>query len=164
MNYTKIDEINYQQLVDCYYHIENKIVWNIDSGKSRQTSIQYADQEDVFLSATSSLLPNRLEKEYHLLNPLFVNTPFEDIVKKYNLVRSRLMWMDSKSCYSIHRDFSKRLHIPLVTNEDCRFIFPDDSEIFHLPIGGVYSVNTHKRHSFCNFSKTSRLHFLGCVY
>lgn len=164
MNYTRLGDIDYKQLLDCYYQVENKISWATVPGKSRQTSIQYALDEDPFLSSTGTLSMRRRETEYNLLNPLFANTPIEDVVKKYKLVRSRLMWIDPRTCYSIHQDFSIRLHIPLVTNEDCRFIFPDSSEIFHLGIGGAYTVNTYKLHSFCNFSTKPRLHLLGCIY
>jgi len=163
MNYTKIDNINYRQLSDFYYRIENKIVWNSDLGKNRQTSIQYADRDDVFLSSTDNSSPDRLDQEYHLLNPLFVNTPFEDIVGQYKLVRSKLMWIDSRSCYSIHEELSKSVCIPLVSNPDCRFLFLDDLDIFHLPLGGAYTVNTDKKHTFCNFSDTPGLHIVGKI-
>lgn len=152
------------QLADWYFRHEQKIKWLTTPGKTKQTSIQYADRDDVFLSATGTLQPGRSEQEYNLINPLFVNTPFEDVVKEYKLVRTRLMWLEPRTCYSIHRDQSVRLHIPLVTNEDCKFIFPEESEMFYLPVGGAYHVNTNKTHSFCNFSAEPRLHLLGCVY
>lgn len=161
MNYTKIDNINHAQLLDWYYRHEQKIKWLTTPGKTRQTSIQYADRDDVFLSSTAPLAQDRSETEYHLLNSLYVNTPFEDVVKKYNLVRTQLVWLEPRSCYNIHTDLSAQLHIPLVTNNDCTFIFPDESNMFHLPVGGVYTVNTDKPHSFCNFSEESRLHLLG---
>lgn len=164
MNYSRLDNIDYKQLLDCYYQFEDKILWKTDPGKTRQSGIQYSGFEDTFLSATGSLNPDRREQEYCKLNPLFINTPFEEVIKKYNLFRARLMWVEPKTCYSIHRDLSARLHIPLVTNEDCRFVFPLESEFFHLPVGGAYSVNTNKTHSFCNFSASPRLHLLGCIY
>jgi hypothetical protein len=164
MNYTKIDDINHGQLVDWYYRHEQKIKWLTTPGKTRQSSIQYAQGDDVFLSGTGSLQAGRSEQEYSLLNPAFVNTPFEDIVEKYKLVRTRLIWLEPKTCHSIHKDNSVRLHIPLVTNEDCKFIFLNKSEIFHLPAGGVYNVETTNAYSFCNFSAEARLHLIGCVY
>jgi hypothetical protein len=164
MNYSRLENIDYKPLLECYYQIEDKILWANVPGKSRQTSVQYAIDEDPFLSSTGTLPARRRETEYNLLNPLFDNTPIEDVVKKYKLVRSRLMWVEPRTCYSIHSDFSPRIHIPLVTNEDCRFIFPDESEIFYLPLGGIYKVDTYKKHSFCNFSTKPRLHLLGCIY
>lgn len=163
MNYTKIDNINHAQLADWYFRHEQKIKWST-SNNTRQTSVQYAQGDDVFLSSTGSLQQGRLEQEYNLLNPFFVNTPFEDILKKYNLTRTRLVWLNPRSCYTICTDPSPQLHIPLVTNKECSFIFPDESDIFHLPVGGVYNVKTNKPYSFCNFSEESRLHLLGCIY
>jgi hypothetical protein len=162
MNYARIEEFDHTHLLECYYQLEDKISWLVFPNKGRQASIQYAVNEDVFLSSTGTLQPYRREKEYNLLNPLFSGTMFEDIIKKYNLVRTRLMWSDPRSCYSLHYDLSWRLHIPLITNKDCRFVFPDNPEIFHLPVGGVYMVDTTKTHSFCNFSTKPRLHLLGC--
>jgi hypothetical protein len=162
MNHARIEDFDHTPLLECYYRLEDKLTWLIAENKGRQVGIQHAQDEDVFLSATGSLKSYRHEEEYNLLNPLFVGTVFEDIIKKYKLVRTRLMWSDPKSCYSLHHDFSWRLHIPLITNTDCRFIFPDGPEIFHLPVGGIYMVDTTKTHSFCNFSSEPRLHLLGC--
>jgi hypothetical protein len=164
MNYTKIDDINYTQLSDWYYRHEQKIKWLTNPEKFRQTSLQYAQGDDVFLSGIGQRRASRPEQQYNLLNPAFVNTPFEDVIKKYNLIRTRLIWLQPNTCYSLHKDNSFRLHIPLVTNEDCKFIFLDDLDIFHLPAGGVYKVDASKTHSFCNFSSEARLHLLGCVY
>jgi hypothetical protein len=162
MNYIKLDDINHTQLVDWYYRHEKKIKW-LTTGNTRQTSVQYAQGDDVFLSSTDSLQPGRLAQEYNLLNPFFVNTPFEDILKKYNLSRTILVWLEPRSCYTIHMDLSAQLHIPLITNNDCRFIFPEELDLFHLPAGGVYNIKTNKPHSFCNFSTEARLHIIGCV-
>jgi hypothetical protein len=163
MNYTKIDDINYTQLSDWYYRHEQKIKW-LTINNTRQTSVQYAQGDDVFLSGTGRLQEGRLEQEYHLLNPFFANTLFEDVVKKYNLTRVRLIWLAPGSCFNIHKDLSEQLHIPLVTNDDCKFIFLDELDIFHLPAGGAYNVKTNKTYSFCNFSEEPSLHILGCVY
>lgn len=150
-------------MLSTYVELENKITWLTNSGKGKQTGMQYADNEDTFLSATGSLQTGRDEKEYINLNPVFKGTIFERIINEYGLFRSRLMWVDSKTCYSIHGDMSMRLHIPLVTNPDCMFIFPNESQLIHLPVGNIYAVNTLKKHSFCNFSNTRRLHFMGCM-
>ena len=38
-------------------------------------------------------------------------------LKKLNMTRTRVMKMAPNSCYSYHQDPSKRIHIPLITNE-----------------------------------------------
>lgn len=162
MNYFKLDTIKVDDVLLDYAKINNDIRW-VYSGKGAQTGVQYLAPDDPFISAVGTIPTDKLEKDYNLTNPLFQNTLFEDIIKKYDLYRSRLMWVNGSSCYSIHRDNSPRLHIPLITNPDCMFIFPDSPELVHLLEGNIYAVNTLKKHSFCNFSSTPRLHFVGCI-
>ena len=93
----------------------------------------------------------------------FKNTEFERIVNDFKLVRSRIMLLQGKNCYSIHQDTSWRLHIPIETNTGCLFYFPDHKEHFHLEEGKVYKVNSTKRHTFFNASTEDRIHFIGCL-
>lgn len=158
-----ISSFNHTEMVSVYQQLFDKIQWLDNPGKGRQSGVQYAEFEDPFLSSVGTLKSTRSETEYNLINPLFQNTIFEEIIKQYNLHRSRLMWVDGKSCYSIHKDKSPRLHIPLITNPDCMFIFPNRLRLDHLPVGNIYVVNTLLKHSFCNFSDTPRLHFMGCI-
>ena len=74
----------------------------------------------------------------------------------FNTVTYRCIMPDT--CYSWHTDFSQVcLHIPLVTNEGCRFVYEDRS--FHMPANGsVYIVNNEKPHSFMNGGANPRVH------
>ena len=65
------------------------------------------------------------EKDFNIVHKNFKNTEFERIVNDFNLVRSRIMLLHGKRCYSIHPDDSWRLHIPITTNPGCLFYFPD---------------------------------------
>ncbi len=104
------------------------------------------------------------EKDFNIVHKNFKNTEFERIVNDFNLVRSRIMLLHGKRCYSIHPDDSWRLHIPITTNPGCLFYFPDHKEHFHLEEGKVYKVNTTERHTFLNTSTEDRIHFIGCIY
>lgn len=159
---THINDINQYNILIEYKKIEKNIEWLIDVNKSKQCGVQYRNGEDIFLSAVGKLQKRKLENEYNLLNPLFKDTIFEEIINKYKLVRSRLMWIERKTCYSLHSDPSKRLHVPIITNENCYFLFPKN-DMYHLKLGSVYVVDTTKLHSFCNFSDHPRLHFMGCI-
>ena len=44
------------------------------------------------------------------------------LLEKYSMVRTRIMTMSSKTCYSYHYDLSRRIHLPLVTNDDVFFV------------------------------------------
>lgn len=163
MTCQEIDSINIVNILLEYHKIENQIDWFDNQAKGKQCGLQYAEGEDVFHSATGKLKKDRKESEYCILNPLFKDTVFETIINKYKLFRTRLMWVHPYACYSIHKDKSARIHIPLVTNNKCLFIFPDEPKLIHLQAGKVFLVNTTLNHSFCNFSDHSRLHIVGCL-
>jgi hypothetical protein len=78
--------------------------------------------------------------------------------------RTRIMVSRPKSCYSIHRDYSPRLHLPLITNKQCYFVFKDPPEFIHMPADGqTYWVDTRADHTFMNGSVENRLHLVMIV-
>jgi hypothetical protein len=164
MTVSIISTIDHSKILTEYYDLESKIDWPEKNEKGMQCGLQYAVGEDPLSSAVGKLKKFRSEKEYRKINPLFQNTVFEVIINQYNLCRTRLMWLNPYSCYSIHMDRSKRIHIPLITDPGCLFIFPDIPNIVHISAGNIYVVDTTKMHSFCNFSNIPRLHLVGCVY
>lgn len=158
--YKVLDEIDSKSILEFYDSIESKIVWNDFGPKGKQSGIQYKTGECQFLSATDRA---RYPDHYcDNINDLYKNTIIEEIIKKYNLYRTRWMWIHTFSCYSIHRDNSNRVHIPLITNPGCLFLFPPD-KTFHLEIDKVYHVSTTVPHTFLNASTASRLHLVGSV-
>lgn len=85
------------------------------------------------------------------------------ILKDLNMTRTRVMNMAPQTCYSYHQDPSKRVHIPLITNEKCFFIVAD--EVIRLPAdGNYYVIDTTKMHTFVNASFDHRIHIVGCQY
>ena len=153
-----IDTIDTDYILNELNTIEN-IVWT-DFSQGRQVGLQYKLGEDPWTSAVGESQGN--ETQYIELNPFFKNTIFETIIKKYNLKRTRLMWVNEKSCYSLHSDETPRIHIPLITNPECYFLFNPGS-LHHLTAGSVWWVNTKLRHTFLNCSNHSRLHLVGVV-
>lgn len=92
--------------------------------------------------------------------PLFDIPYINSIIKKYNLVRTRVMRMKKKTCYYYHKDNTKRLHIPVITNENCFLLV--DEKLTHLPANGkTYIVDTTKMHTALNASKFDRIHIVG---
>jgi len=72
------------------------------------------------------------------------------------------MNMKPTTCYSYHWDPTKRMHIPLLTNENNFFVI--DDEISRYPAdGSYYLIDTTKKHTFVNASFENRLHIVGCV-
>jgi hypothetical protein len=156
-----IDQIDITSLVNSYCEIENSIRWSPpNSTINWQTGLQYKVGDDPWTSAGGKSKGDELS--YSELNPFFKNTIFEDIITKYKLKRTRLMWVGSKTCYSFHSDQTPRIHIPLITNPDCYFLFKTGI-MFNLNINSVYWVNTTKIHTFINCSDFNRLHLVGIV-
>ena len=153
-----IDTIDTDYILNELNTIDN-IVWT-NFSQGRQVGLQYKLGEDFWASAVGKSQGN--ETQYIELNPFFKNTIFETIIEKYNLKRTRLMWVNEKSCYSLHSDETPRIHIPLITNSECYFLFNPGS-LHHLAAGSVWWVNTKLRHTFLNCSSYSRLHLVGVV-
>jgi hypothetical protein len=154
-----IDTINIGPIVTILAKINKDIIWT-ESSHSKQTGIQYRDDEDPWSSAVGKSQGDELR--YTKLNPFFKDTIFETIIERYNLKRTRLMWVNPKSCYSLHTDETPRLHIPPITNTECYFLFNPGS-LTHLSTGSVWWVDTRLQHTFLNCSNQSRLHLVGVV-
>jgi hypothetical protein len=155
-----IDTINIQEILNSYYAIEKSVVWTDYGYSGKQVGLQYRKDEDPWTSAVGRSKGDELS--FDILNDFFINSVFEKIINQYNLKRTRLMWLGAKCCYSMHRDYTPRVHIPLVTNPQCLFVFKH-GEIEYLESGNVYWVDTRKDHSAMNGSNDWRLHLVGAV-
>ena len=101
-------------------------------------------------------------KEQDFKVPLFNLQYTNSILENLGMTRSRVMRMPPKYCYSYHRDPTPRMHIPLITNENCFFVIED--EVVRLPAdGNHYFIDTRKKHTFVNASFEERIHIVGCV-
>ena len=84
------------------------------------------------------------------------------IIKDLGMFRTRVMKMRSRRCYTYHQDKTPRVHIPLITHENCFFIYED--RVVRCPAdGSSYYVDTRKRHTFINSWIEDRIHIVGCV-
>jgi hypothetical protein len=158
--YKKIDTFDVDEILKQYTELENNIVWR-ESSRGKQAGIQYKEGENPWESAVGKF-KDRTEESYSLLNPFFKDTIFEEIIKKHNLIRTRLMWVFPMSCYSFHNDVAPRIHYPLITDNECYFLFKK-GELIHFPAGEVWWVDTRFKHTFLNASNVNRLHIVGVV-
>lgn len=96
---------------------------------------------------------------------IFVGTYIDDAInilkEQFPIVRGRFMKMKHKTCLTMHKDKSKRIHIPIYTNKDCMMIL--DNNIVSLPFGSAYLVDTTVPHTAINASKDSRVHLVFCI-
>ena len=84
-----------------------------------------------------------------IIDKLKTHMPFNSVYYRY---------LHTATCYYWHFDSMQTcLHIPLITNEGCKFVYED--AVFHMPAdGSVYIVNNGKPHSFMNAGSADRLH------
>jgi hypothetical protein len=155
-----LETINEQSILDVYNTIEKDIVWTDYGPKGKQSGLQFKEGDNVWNSAVGKSIDNELD--YKHINPFFKNTIFEELIIKHNLYRTRLMWVKPYACYSMHKDDSPRIHIPLITNQDSYFVFRKGT-IINLRQGVVWWVDTRMTHTFMNCSDQPRLHLVGVV-
>ena len=154
-------DIDISALLNFYQTVENLIQWTEYGHKGKQTGLQYKEGEDYWTSAVGKHTDDDLK--YNNINPFFKNSEFENIINEYNLTRSRFMWLYPYACYTLHRDQTPRLHIPLITNTECFLLFKPGGKLIHLDIGKIYKAETRITHTAINCSEFPRLHFVGVL-
>ena len=109
----------------------------------------------------------RLEKLNHgeadFTEPLFPEMTYTNsVIKQLGMFRTRLMRLQPYQCYSYHIDPTVRVHIPLITNENCFMIIED--KMYRYPAdGNHYLADTTKIHTFVNASLEDRIHIVGGI-
>lgn len=125
-----------------------------------QIMLQRTEIDDPFYGTGKVLELNHTEEEF--IHPQFDIPYTNNIIKELNMYRTRLMKMKPKTCYTYHLDLTKRMHIPLITNEKCMFII--DDVVHRYPAdGNHYLIDTTKMHTAINASTENRIHLVGCV-
>lgn len=157
---TAIETIDVQPILEEYTRLEPMMTWADYGHKGRQCGLQHKENEDEWASAVGRSSGDEFASS--ILNPFFKDTVFEELITKYKLFKTRLMWLNPYACYSMHKDESPRIHIPLVTNKQCYFVFKTMFPI-HLDLSNVYWTDTRQMHSFMNCSDMPRLHLVGAV-
>lgn len=96
-----------------------------------------------------------------MFNGTYIGETIDMLRERFGVYRGRFMLMRYKTCLSSHMDYSPRLHIPIVTNQDC-FMVVDD-HVCKLPWGNTYLVDTRLPHTAVNAGKKDRIHLVFCV-
>jgi len=153
------------ELRSLYADIEARIPWT-NTAPTLQSSIQTCSKfpNDLLIGCGSAPTLPVGEAEFCNLPDIYRDTVVSEVLKSLPFPVIRLRWMKllGKGCYSIHRDYTPRLHIPVITNRDAHFAFSDEG-LFHLAEGGVYAVDTTKEHSFLNGNPEPRIHLVGVL-
>lgn len=101
--------------------------------------------------------------EWEFRNPIWDYLEYTNkVISDLKLHRTRLINLRRQTCYSYHKDFSQRMHIPLITNPSCWLIV--DDVLHRYPAdGSSYLINTTLSHTAVNASKRDRWHIVGCT-
>ncbi len=87
---------------------------------------------------------------------------FDELTKRYQLGRMRLLLKEPRSTLSWHRDPEPRLHIPIYTNPGAIMVV--DKVAQHMPAdGSVWVTNNTKYHNAFNGGEENRVHLVACV-
>jgi hypothetical protein len=130
-------------------------------------SLKYIFGEDGGLDSNGNPIEHEVklkQEDFTVLNEALNNTYIKQVYNKiaehYTIGRFRLMALPHKKCMSVHTDSSKRIHIPIVTNENCWMII--DKVVHYLKAdGSAYLTDTTKPHTALNANhKFLRLHLL----
>jgi hypothetical protein len=110
------------------------------------------------------LTQDKFVKLNEYLKGSYLEKVHDTILNDFNFGRFRIMGMTHKKCMSMHTDSSKRIHIPVETNENCLMII--DKQVYHMPSNGkAYLVDTTKPHTALNANHSfMRLHLLFDLY
>lgn len=139
------------------YTVSKLVGW----GNVNQICLTHAPGEQDWFKGTGPLMTCRNFTE---MNSYFIGSYFQNVLdtlkKDYSIGRVRLMLLPGQKCFSIHADSTKRIHLPLTTNENCMMIV--DNEVKHMPAdGGVWLTNTTRPHTALNGNLIfDRIHIL----
>lgn len=112
------------------------------------------EEQQVYSSEQEQLIQS--------VNPIIeeVSKYFPNLVK----VRGEIVNLYPGKQLTLHQDIywfhkhSRRIHIPLCTNDNCRQIFEDRE--YHLEVGKVYEINNRILHSAYNQGSEDRVHII----
>ena len=105
------------------------------------------------------------EEHFCQLVSAFKNTSFEDMYNylnnRYLLGRVRVMISKPKTCLSWHKDFHRRIHYPMKTQEGCLMIIQD--QVKHLEQDSWHWTDTIHKHTAMNASQQDRIHLVATI-
>lgn len=137
--------------------IVNNVGW-FDS----QIALQSTDGKTWNDGLSKSSGKNFKETDYNVLNtkPHWELTKF---ITENNLYRTRILKLSPKNCYTYHQDWTKRVHLAVITHPFCFLI--ENDQLIHIPADThPYLVDTIQPHLALNASlDCERVHVVGCT-
>lgn len=152
-----------EKLISDFRNHEDQL---INKGSSFRFPIQgLSDREETY----DNLVGHFFDKEYaesdvNSVLDIFSNTETENsvnTVSKYaKTCRARYLTMISTQAYRMHIDSGWRLHIPIITNENCYFFHKGEMPYYMEADGSCYIVSVDHMHTAMNLSEERRTHIV----
>lgn len=164
---TKI--VNILEPADAFFELKSEILNLVEKHADDRNQVicqtKTPNSEDWYEGIGSiDDLEEKNEESYKFINPNLRGTKLEKIIEKFDGFRTRIMIMPPRQCYSVHADPTPRLHIPIVTNDQCWMIWPFENYCKRLIEGYVHLVDTTRSHTFINGSGSEkRIHLMMCL-
>lgn len=131
-------------------------------------SLFYDWDNAIIKNGQITVLPRKVplrEENFTILCEGFKGSLFEDvyneIIKKYQVGRIRIMKSLPKTCLTWHVDDTPRIHYPLKTQSGCFMVIKNESKF--LELNKWYYTNTVLPHTAFNGSKEERIHLVVTV-
>lgn len=138
--------------------IVNTHGWSNDT----QIALQSRDGKNWHEGLSKSSSKEFNETDFDTLNtkPHWELTKF---ITDNNLYRTRILKLMPKTCYTFHQDWSKRIHLSVITHPFCFMV--ENDKLVHIPADGhPYLLDTTQPHLALNGSKDcERIHIVGCT-
>lgn len=133
--------------------------------RRNQIALQWRDEHDKTYANTSCLDHIYQEEQFINIIPDLEGTEIDKLLRflPMKTFRARIMTLATNMEYLPHVDRRPRIHIPILSNPKCRFVFftPERHEEEYMPAdGGIYWVDVRARHTFENKSDQSRIHIV----
>jgi Aspartyl/Asparaginyl beta-hydroxylase len=138
----------------CLNGIDQTSTWRDGVGKLLDRYPEYQRSMDIEKRFTQ-WLPE--------FNMTYARHVYDTLSQRWHLGRMRLMEIRPKTCYTWHKDVSRRLHIAINTDHTrCGLIIEDT--VHRIPAdGNVYLADTTKYHTAYNAMEHSRYHLVAVI-
>ena len=152
-----------EKLKKDFQNIESKL---INKGSSFRFPIQgVANRNESYDSLVGHFYGKEFsERDVNTILDIFNGTETEKSIIKINehtnTCRARYLTMTPTAAYRMHVDSGWRLHIPIITNDNCFFFHKDEMPYYMEADGSCYIVSVDHMHTALNLSEENRTHIV----
>lgn len=157
-NFIRLD---YQFDIDTLRSNVYNVIETVGWGEKNQICLTHTPGIPDWYHGTGPLIANKNFTELNkFLSGQYIEEVYTSIKNDYPIGRVRVMLLTGQKCFSIHADVTKRIHIPIETNDQCMMIIED--EVKRMPADGrAWLTNTTKPHTALNGNLIfNRIHLL----